>query len=383
MRRLLILVGAIVFVDTMFFAALTPLLPHYVHDLGLSKAQAGLLSAAYPIGTFVGALPGGIATARLGVKPAALIGLAGLIATTIMFGFAHSEWALDLARFAQGVASAFTWAAGLTWLTLMAPADRRGELIGSALAAAIGGALFGPVVGGVASVVGTAAAFSGIAVLAAGIAIGVATTPAPGPQRRQPISALWYALGDPRLRTAMWFVVLPGILFGLLGVLGPLRLSELGLGALGIGATWFIATGLEAIASPYVGRVSDRRGRIAPILVGLVASAIALGLLPWPDRWFVLAALVLCAAVSFGLFWAPAMSLLADTSEARGLDYAYGFALMNMAWAPGQFSGAALGGALAGATGGDAVPYLCAGALCVLTLLFLRRHHSLLSLNPA
>ena len=36
MRRLLLLTGAIVLVDTMFFAALTPLLPHYVdkHDLG-------------------------------------------------------------------------------------------------------------------------------------------------------------------------------------------------------------------------------------------------------------------------------------------------------------------------------------------------------------
>ena len=45
MRRLLILVGAIVFVDTLFFAALTPLLPHYVDELGLSKAHAGLLAA--------------------------------------------------------------------------------------------------------------------------------------------------------------------------------------------------------------------------------------------------------------------------------------------------------------------------------------------------
>ncbi len=45
MRRLLLLVGAIVLVDTMFFAALTPLLPHYVHALHLSKAGAGVLSA--------------------------------------------------------------------------------------------------------------------------------------------------------------------------------------------------------------------------------------------------------------------------------------------------------------------------------------------------
>ena len=47
MRRLLLLVGAIVFVDTMFFAALTPLLPQYAEELGLSKAGAGLLAASY------------------------------------------------------------------------------------------------------------------------------------------------------------------------------------------------------------------------------------------------------------------------------------------------------------------------------------------------
>src|SRR3954447_15024650 len=177
MRRLLLLVGAIVFVDTMFFAALTPLLPHYADDLGLSKAEAGLLSGAYPAGCLVGAIPGGLAAARLGVKPAALIGLSVLIATTIVFGLAESEWLLDAARFAQGVSSSFTWTAGLAWLTRAAPASRRGELIGAAFAAAIGGALFGPVLGGLASLIGTAAAFGAVACLAAAIAIFALVTP--------------------------------------------------------------------------------------------------------------------------------------------------------------------------------------------------------------
>ncbi len=45
-RRLLLLVSAIVLVDTMFFAAITPLLPYYVDQLELSKAGAGVLAAA-------------------------------------------------------------------------------------------------------------------------------------------------------------------------------------------------------------------------------------------------------------------------------------------------------------------------------------------------
>ena len=49
------------------------------------------------------------------------------------------------------------------------------------------------------------------------------------------------------------------------------------------------------------------------------------------------------------------MTLLTKLAEARGLDYGYAFALINLAWAPGQTLGAAGGGALAHATS-NAVP---------------------------
>ena len=54
MRRLFWLVAAVVLVDTMFFAAVAPLLPHYSDELDLSKTGAGILTAAYPAGTFIG-----------------------------------------------------------------------------------------------------------------------------------------------------------------------------------------------------------------------------------------------------------------------------------------------------------------------------------------
>ncbi|HEX8053648.1 MAG TPA: MFS transporter, partial [Thermoleophilaceae bacterium] len=68
MRRLLLLVCAIVLVDTMFYAAITPLLPHYSDELGLSKAEAGVLAAAYPAGTLLGSLPSGWLAVRIGAK---------------------------------------------------------------------------------------------------------------------------------------------------------------------------------------------------------------------------------------------------------------------------------------------------------------------------
>src|SRR5919204_1290745 len=142
MRRLLVLVGAIVLVDTMFFAALTPLLPHYAHSLHLSKAGTGVLAAMYPIGAFVAAIPGGIVAARFGVKPTVLAGLSLLAVTTTAFGLAQTVWELDLARFVQGVSSAFSWTGALAWLVAAAPPRRRGQLIGSAFGAAGGGGPF-------------------------------------------------------------------------------------------------------------------------------------------------------------------------------------------------------------------------------------------------
>ena len=85
--------------------------------------------------------------------------------------------------------------------------------------------------------------------------------------------------------------------------------------------------------------------------------------------------LVVFGGVAFGSFWTPAMALLSDEAEHRGLEYAYVFALINLAWAPGQALGSSGGGALAHVTS-DAVPYLLIASLCLLTFALLWRLRS-------
>src|SRR5260370_38620530 len=106
MRRLLLLVSALVFVDTMLFAALTPLLPHFAHTLGLSKVRAGVLVGAYAAGALLGGLPGGAAAARLGPRRAVLVGLAGVGLPTLGLALAAGFWGLLAAPLLQGGGSA-------------------------------------------------------------------------------------------------------------------------------------------------------------------------------------------------------------------------------------------------------------------------------------
>src|ERR671935_99078 len=129
-----------------------------------------------------------------------------------------------------------------------------------------------------------------------------------------------------------------------------LRLDRLGLGAVGIGATFLVAAGAEAILSPVLGRISDRRGPLPPLRAALLASALVAAALPWLDERWLLAVCVVLAGMAYGSFWAPGVSLLSHATEARGLDYGFGFALTNLAWAPGAAAGAAAGGTVASAT---------------------------------
>ena len=372
MRRLLFLCSAIVVCDTMFFAALTPLLPGYVDDFGLSKAGAGVLQAAYPLGTLIGSIPAGYAAARFGAKPTAVTALLLISATSVLFGLADTIVTLDLARLIQGIASAGAWTAAFTWLVGEAPTERRGQLIGSVLGVAIAGALFGPVLGALGSIVGTGPVFSAVGLVALAVAGLALATDAPPRGERQPVMELVRAFRDKRLVGGFWLVTLPALLFGTLSVLGPLRLSDFGVSAVGIGAVFLTASALEALTSPVMGRVADRRGTRYAVTIGLTASAAMCAALPWPERSAALVLVTILGAIAFSTFWTPALSLLTVSAERLGLQVAWVFALSNLAWAPGQGIGAAAGGALAYATS-DAVPYLLLSALCLVTLAAVRR----------
>ena len=370
-RGLLLFVSVVVFADTALFAAITPILPDLAEEFSLSKSDAGILFGAYPAGVLLCAVPSGLMAARLGVRPTVVTGLVILALASLGVAFAGSELVLDLARFLQGFGSAASWAGAFGWLAGAAPRERRGELLGSALAAAIVGALLGPVLGAAAHAIGREALFTATAVGAVALIVW-ALRMVPAEAEGGTVRSLWTASRDSRVRAAMWLVTLPGLLFGTMSVLVPLRLDALGAGAVVIGGAWVMAGTLEALVSPVIGRISDRRGRILPAMFGVAASGVMVALLPWPGVVWLLVVLVVFTAPAIGVLWAPAMALLSDGAEQHGIAQGLAFALMNLAWASGETVGAAGSARLADATE-DAVPYLILAGVCVVTVLVLRR----------
>ena len=371
MRRLLALVCAIVGVDTVFFSALTPLLPHYAAAAGMSKAAAGVLIAAYPAGTLLGSLPSGALVARFGDRSVAVLGLALMGGSTLAFGWSTSAGLLDAARFVQGIGGACTWTAALSWLATAAPESRRGELLGTALGAAVVGALFGPVVGAVANAVGTGPAFSAASVADLFLIVVAFTVPSPRPQAPQPLRAVLPALRDRQVMTGSWLMALAGIAFGMVDVLAPLRLSRLGVSATLIAVTFLGAALLESGLAPLAGRLSDRLGAARPVMVSLaLGTAVAL-VVPQVTAGLWLIGVLIAGLPWYGALYAPASALVASGAERLGLNQGIAFAVSNLAWAAGQSVAASASGALAQATS-DMVPYALLAVACAGTAAALR-----------
>ncbi len=366
MRRLLFLASAMVFFDVAFYAAIAPLLPGYVDDLGLSKAQAGILSASYAVGTLLGSLPAGYIASRVGPRKTVIAGLLTLGFASLAFGLVHQIGPLDAARFIQGIAGALIWSGALTWLITTAPEENRGRVIGSALGTAVAGALFGPVIGALAADIGTGPVFGSVLIVTLLLSYGALRLPDQHVAERQPLGDVLATMVSRPVLEAAAFVAVPSVMFGAIEVLVPLRINALGGGHMVIAAGFIAGAALEAALSPLSGRWSDRHGHRAPFVSGLLVCAVAMIAVALVATLGSMLAALILSSLGSGLCFTPALTLLSDTAEESGLHQGFAAGLSNMAWASGQVLGGIGGGVLATLTG-NAAPSLAIAALLTLT----------------
>lgn len=365
-----------VFFDVVFFSAIAPLLPGYVSALGLSKAEAGMLSASYAAGTLVFSLPAGLLSARIGPRGTVIVGLVTLGCASVVFGFASSFPLLDAARFAQGAAGALIWSGALTWLIAFAPPERRGAVIGTALGTAVAGALFGPALGAAAAEVGTRPVFSGVFGIAFVLAFVASRQPRVEPPPPQNLRVVADTILSRPVVMGAAFVAIPSVMFGAVEVLAPLRIAELGGGHVLIASGFIAGAALEAVLAPIAGGYSDRAGRRTPFAAGLGICAVAMLAVSLGAHIDVVFAGLMLTSLGGGICFTPALTMLSELAESSRLYQGFASGLSNMAWAAGQVVGGLVGGGTA-SLAGNAVPGVLIGTLLIVTVCF-----SLRALGP-
>lgn len=358
-----------VFFDVVFFSAIAPLLPGYVSDLGLSKAQAGVLSASYAAGTLVFSMPAGFVAARFGPRRTVISGLLLLGVASVAFGFADEFVLLDLARFSQGAAGALIWSGALTWLISVAPPERRGSVIGTALGTAVAGALLGPALGALAATIGTEPVFSGVLAVAIALAFFASRLPEVEAEEPQALREIAETMLSRPIVMATLFVAIPSVMFGAVEVLVPLQIADLGGGHALIAAGFIAGAALEAVLAPVAGRYSDRVGRRLPFMVGLSICAVAMAAVAIGEAMGIVMAGLILTSLGGGICFTPALTMLSELAEESSLHQGFAAGLSNMAWAAGQVVGGLAGGAAA-SVAGNAAPSLAIIILLLGTVVY-------------
>jgi DHA1 family multidrug resistance protein-like MFS transporter len=369
-RRLVLFVASVFAAESAFYSVVPPLVPQLVRDVHLTTTEVGILVSAYPAGVLLAAIPSMAVVDRWGVKFATLLGLGVLVAATLGFGWGTSPLLLDASRFVQGVGGAVAWAGALAWLTSTTPTGRRGSVIGGAVGAALVGMVVGPAIGALASHAGRGLVFTTLAVVLALLALG-APSGAPGAEpRRGSVQALIKLLRSRRAAIGNALLLVIGVVGGTLWTLMPLLVAHRRGDAAVIAAILAASYLLAAMFNIFLGRVSDRFGRLVPTFIGLAIAAAMLPFLPVFASLGPLAVVSVIALSVVAALWTPTAAMVSDGADAGAAGQAVGVATLNAAWAAGGAGGPVLAAWLADAAGFE-LPFALAGGLCAASAIVL------------
>ncbi|MBS1895702.1 MAG: MFS transporter [Actinobacteria bacterium] len=318
--------------ESALYSTLAALLPHYEREFDLSAFGSGILAGCYSGGMVLGILIAGLwLSDRFGVQRAAVAGCAMLAVASVGFGAAAALPALELARLVQGIGAGIVWCSLLNWLIALVPAPSRGAALGAAMGAGVFGMAAGPILGAATKPFGTFGVFAAVSVAFVVYGAVLLRIPSPHAIRREERTRLRLP-SDPVLRRVAALVTIPPLVAGGAITIVPLHLSDLGATEVGIDAALLAGALLSAACCIYAGTIADRRGHLAPVLFGAVATAATLLVMAAFESVLVIAlAFVLFESVGLGFFWIPLMSLFTERGEQLEMDPAAVALLLNLA----------------------------------------------------
>lgn len=294
------------------------LLPQIVFVETGSLERVGLIASVFALAYLLAQLPVGVLADRFGAKRFlvagnGLCGLAGLV-----FFLAPGAGAIYLGRLLQGVGEAPIWALGPALLAIAYPAGR-GRAIGAYNAAIHAGLAIGPLVGLAVALTGQGALsfliFSGLCFVGGGVLFAFLDEPRQGATLAgkaivpQGLAGL---LGARRTMIILVGIFIYGGGYGTFLTVLPVSLgltNGLPPAAVGLLFAGFYAAigGAQMVAGP----LSDRFGRGAFLVAGMVAAAIGVAALSSAPGLWVFLPFVL-ASLGLGVFGVASVAALTE-----------------------------------------------------------------------
>ena len=305
--------------------ALTILLPLYVLNSGESAAFAAMIAGLRGVGILLFDVPAGMLVARFGDKPVLLGGLSLILFSLVLLASSQNPWLLGVAAVALGTGHAAWMLGRQSYLADICSTNELGRAIAAMAGLQRGGALIGPVAGGLlAGAAGFPIAFTAgavSAVLAAAMVLSFAReVVVEHDHRDSSLGGTLAVLVDQRgvLATAGGSALVLQLMRAARQLLVPLFGQHVGLGITTIGAVYSMSTVVDIALFYPSGVLADRWGRKWSAVPSMLLYAVGLALLPLASGFYSLLAVATLLGFANGIGTGVVMIMGADLARASG-----------------------------------------------------------------
>jgi MFS transporter, ACDE family, multidrug resistance protein len=329
LNRDLVVLGLVGFVTSFGAHSVAVNLPIYAQEVGVGTLTIGLLIAVYDFAEVIAKPLFGYLADRRGQVKTLWTGLGLFSVASVIFPIVDPRLLLVI-RFLQGLGAAAFSVISVALVAAYFPKSR-GEAIGKYNALKGAGYVLAPAIGGfVVATVNFAGlfivtAFVGFVVLVMALTLKEPSQPIEGNDERFSLHDFLAPFSDPRMMP--WYVVivvnmfLVGILFGFV----PVYLNRVGFGPFKAGIVLSAGTLAYLVVQPLAGRLADRYGGKATIIVGLVVSSLSTLFLVF-THGALLVVLIVLGGLGIGVVWTNTDTIVSNLAKSGKLSTSLGTA---------------------------------------------------------
>lgn len=366
------------------FGIMSFILPIYTKGLGGSASIIGGLFSIFSLVTAIMRPLVGRQVDRFGRKPFLIAAFISYAISMMLYSFSYNIWMIYVSRLIQAVASSFLWITAYAVMADLSAMENRGHSFGKIDAAASRGALYGAVIGfTVLSIIPFAVgwsilfkAFSVLAVLAGWIVYHYIPETNEKPNTLVTRTKTGLLLRNKPFRRLLCIVFINSCSTSMLSPILMIYLQDRFTKFVGALALAYLPAALiYALLPAKFGQISDKIGRIRPMILGFLGSAIVSLGIAFCNSLILLIVLWALEAVGIVMASPAEESFVSDLTSGEMRGAAYGLYLFVSSI--GGVAGPLLGGWIYDSTG-HMMPFIWNGILLIvnaLLVLFLFHSH--------